>query len=105
MFYKAKIHNANLSPLSPLSLWIYSLLDRGRFLSFLIVYTISKTPWMGDQPVARPLPAQRITQTQNKPTQASISRVGIEPTPPVFERAKTIHALDLAATVIGISLL
>jgi hypothetical protein len=27
--------------------------------------------------------------------------VGIEPTIPVFERAKTVHALDCAATVIG----
>jgi hypothetical protein len=30
-----------------------------------------------------------------------MSRVGLEPTFPVFERAKTIHVLDLAATVIG----
>jgi hypothetical protein len=29
--------------------------------------------------------------------------VGFEPTIPVFERAKTVHALDSAATVIGIS--
>jgi hypothetical protein len=28
-------------------------------------------------------------------------RVGFEPTIPVFERAKTVHALDHAATVIG----
>jgi hypothetical protein len=28
-------------------------------------------------------------------------RVGLEPTTPVFERAKTVHALDRAATVIG----
>jgi hypothetical protein len=28
--------------------------------------------------------------------------VRLEPTIPVFERAKTIHALDRAATVIGI---
>jgi hypothetical protein len=27
--------------------------------------------------------------------------VGFEPTTPVFERAKTVHALDSAATVIG----
>jgi hypothetical protein len=27
--------------------------------------------------------------------------VGFEPTVPVFERAKTVHALDRAATVIG----
>jgi hypothetical protein len=28
-------------------------------------------------------------------------RVGFEPTTPVFERAKTVYALDRAATVIG----
>jgi hypothetical protein len=30
--------------------------------------------------------------------------VGFEPTIPVFEQAKTVHALDYAATVIGIKL-
>jgi hypothetical protein len=29
-------------------------------------------------------------------------RVGSEPTIPVFQRAQTVHALDRAATVIGI---
>jgi hypothetical protein len=29
-------------------------------------------------------------------------RVGFEPTIPAFEEAKTVHALDCAATVIGI---
>jgi hypothetical protein len=29
-------------------------------------------------------------------------RVGLEPTIPVSERAKTVHALDRAATVIGL---
>jgi hypothetical protein len=48
----------------------------------------------GDQPVARPLP------TLNKRTQTSIPRVVFEPTTPMFERAKTVHALDRAATVI-----
>jgi hypothetical protein len=28
-------------------------------------------------------------------------RVGFEPTIPAFEQAKTVHALDRAATVIG----
>jgi hypothetical protein len=31
-------------------------------------------------------------------------RVGFEPTTPVFERAKTVHNLDPAATVSGIYL-
>jgi hypothetical protein len=30
-----------------------------------------------------------------------MSLVGLEPTIPVFERAKTIHVLDRASTVIG----
>jgi hypothetical protein len=38
-------------------LWLYSpFLDLHRFFSFLILYTASRTPWVGDQPVARPLP-------------------------------------------------
>jgi hypothetical protein len=45
------------------------LLELGRFLSFLILYTVGKTFWTGDQPVARPLPIHRTAQTQNKRTQ------------------------------------
>jgi hypothetical protein len=56
---------------------------------------------MGDQPAAGPLPAHRTTQTQNKRTQTSMPRVGFEPTIPVFERAKTVHALDRMAAVIS----
>jgi hypothetical protein len=49
------------------------LLDLGRFFSFLILYTIGRTPWAEDQPVARPQPTHRITQTQNKRTKTSIT--------------------------------
>jgi hypothetical protein len=45
------------------------LLDHGSFFRFLILYTAGRTPWTGDQPVARPLPTQRTTQTENKRTQ------------------------------------
>jgi hypothetical protein len=62
-----------------------------------LFYTDGRTPWTSDQPVVRPLPTQR----QNNRTQTSMPRVGFEPTIPVFERAKTVHALDCAATVIG----
>jgi hypothetical protein len=55
----------------------------------------------GDQPVARPLPIRRTTQTQNKLTQTSMPLVEFEPTILAFERPKTVHALDRAATVIG----
>jgi hypothetical protein len=67
----------------------------------LTLHTVGRTPWTGDQPPARPLPTHRTTQTQNKRTQTSMSRVGLEPTIPVLERAKTVHALDRAATVTG----
>jgi hypothetical protein len=37
--------------------WLYSRLELGRiFFGFLIPFTVSMTPWMEDQPVARPLP-------------------------------------------------
>jgi hypothetical protein len=57
---------------------------------------------MGDQLLARPLPTNRRTQTQNKRTQTSMPGVGFEPTTPVFERATTVHASDRGATVIGV---
>jgi hypothetical protein len=50
---------------------------------------------MGDQPVARPLPAHRTIQTQNKRTQKSMSQVAFEPIIAVFERAQTVHDLDI----------
>jgi hypothetical protein len=92
----------------PIYLSIYGctvlLLDLGRFFSFLILYTVGRTSWTGNQPVARPLPNHRTTQTQNKCTQTSILWVGFEPTIPAFERGKTVHTLDRSATVIGNSI-
>jgi hypothetical protein len=57
-----------------------ALVKLGRFFSFFISYTVGSTPWMGDQPVSRPLPAYRTAQTQNKCTQTSMLQVGFEPT-------------------------
>jgi hypothetical protein len=51
-------------------------------------------PWMGDQPITRPLSTHRTTQT-------SMPQVGFNPMIPVFERAKTVNALDCTATVMG----
>jgi hypothetical protein len=53
-----------------LSIYGYTVLcyDLDRFFSFLILYTVGRTPWTGDQTVARPLPIPRTTQTQNKHT-------------------------------------
>jgi hypothetical protein len=83
-------------------LWLYStLLDLGRFFSFLIFYRVGRTPWTGDQLVTRPLPAHRTAQTQNKRTHTSIPQEGFKPKIPVFKRAKTVHVFDRAATVIG----
>jgi hypothetical protein len=51
--------------------------------------------------VISPSQGSYLTQTQKKHRQTSIPRVGFEPTIPAFERAKTVHALDRVATVIG----
>jgi hypothetical protein len=47
--------------------WLYSPLGPWPLL-FQIHdhFTDGRTPWTGDQPVARPLPKHRTTQTQNK---------------------------------------
>jgi hypothetical protein len=83
-------------------LWLYtSLLGLGRFFSLLIFYTVGRSPSTGDQPVTRQLPAHGTAQIQNKRTQTSIPQVGFEPKIPVFQRPKTVHAFDRAATVIG----
>jgi hypothetical protein len=85
-----------------LLLRLYSpLLGLGSFSSFLILYTVGRTAWTRDQPVAGPLPIHRTIQTQNKRTQTSVPRVGFKLTIPMFERARTLNALDRAATVIG----
>jgi hypothetical protein len=47
------------------------LLGLGQFFSFLIFYPVGRTPWTGEQRIARPLPAHRAAQTQNKRTQDS----------------------------------
>jgi hypothetical protein len=82
-----------------------ALVDLGRFFSFLIYTQSVGLLGRGDEPVARPLPTERTTQTQNKRTQTSMPRVAFEPTITVFQRAKTVHVSDRAATVIGRKLL
>jgi hypothetical protein len=77
------------------------MLDPGHFFSFVILYTVDKTPSTGDEPVARPLATHRTTQTKSKRTQTSMPRVGFQSKTPVFEQAKTVHALDREATVIS----
>jgi hypothetical protein len=55
---------------------------------------------LGNKPVASPVPTLRTIQRVNKRKQTYTPRVGFEPTIPAFKRAKTVHALDCAATVI-----
>jgi hypothetical protein len=66
-------------------------------LQFLNLKTVGKTPSQGRY-------LHRTIQTLNKRTQISMRRVGFEPTIPVFERAKTVHALDRAAAVFGLQI-
>jgi hypothetical protein len=68
-------------------------LDLGRFFSFLIyTQSVGILAWG-----ISPSQGRYLTQTQHKRTQTSMPRVGFEPTTPVFERAKIVHALDRAA--------
>jgi hypothetical protein len=70
-------------------------------ISYSYVYKVGRTPWTGDQPIARPLPSHRTAQTQNKRKETSMPHVVFEPMILVFERARTVHASDRAATAIG----
>jgi hypothetical protein len=80
--------------------WLYSPCGLWPLFQFLNLHRVGRTPWTGDEPIARPLPTHRTTQTQNKRTQTSMPRVGFEPRIPVLEWTKTVHALDRASTVI-----
>jgi hypothetical protein len=61
-------------------LWLYSPCGPWPLFQFLNLHTVSRTPWTGDQPVARLLPTHKTTQTQIKRTQTSIPLVGFEHT-------------------------
>jgi hypothetical protein len=90
---RTRTHTLSLSmALQPFEPWTY--------FQFLNLYSAGRTPWTGNQNVVRPLLTHR-TQTQIKRAQTSMPRVAFEHTTPVFEQAKTVHALDRGATVIG----
>jgi hypothetical protein len=82
-----------------LSLWLDKLCRPWPPFHILIPYTVSRTPWTWDQPVARPLTLHENTNLEQ--TYTCKTWVGFEPTIPVFEREKTVHDLELAAAVIG----
>jgi hypothetical protein len=65
-------------------------------LQFLKSYTGGRTPWTGDEPVVRPL------TTQDNTNRANAEIVGFEPTIPVFQRARAVHALDRTANLISL---
>jgi hypothetical protein len=73
-----------------------------RFTSVTRSRTVGRTPWTGDQLVARPLCVHkhRKTHTQHK-HQTSMPEEGFESTITASKRAKTVHALDRSATVTG----
>jgi hypothetical protein len=48
----------------PIYLWLYSFCRLWQPFQFLNLYVCGRTLWMGDQPVARPLPTLRKTQTE-----------------------------------------
>jgi hypothetical protein len=58
-------------------IWLYISCGPWPFFQFLNLYTVVRTPWMEDHPVARPLPTHRITQTQNKRTHICCALSGI----------------------------
>jgi hypothetical protein len=62
-----------------------------------MLYEFCRIPWTGDQPVARPLLHTGQHKQKNPYRHVCLKW----DTNPVFERAKTVHALDRAATVIG----
>jgi hypothetical protein len=86
-----------------LLLLLYSLLlGLDHYFSFLILHTVDYLH--GDEPIAKALPIHKNTHTHriNTHIHTSMPLVGFEPTTPVFERERTVHALVGAGTVIGL---
>jgi hypothetical protein len=69
-------------------------------LRYLILFAARRTPWMGDQPVAKPLLTHRTIQTTNKLTQITATQVGCDPKTLVFERLNIVNVLDTATSVV-----
>jgi hypothetical protein len=101
--WKYNLFSSSLLPFGSL----LPLLEHRANFSVSWSFTDGRTPWTGDQLVARPLPKHRTTQTQtNAHThQTSMPWVGFEPTIPASKRAKTVHALDRLVTVTGGSII
>jgi hypothetical protein len=65
------------------------------FLGFLVIYTIGRAPCRGNYPFARSLSTCEKTGTHRH---TRMPLVGFELTTAVFERTKTVHALDRAVS-------
>jgi hypothetical protein len=63
-----------------------------------ILQTVDRTPWTGDQPIARSL---QEMQTEKERIYTAIPGMGFELTIPVFEWAKTLRKSERTATIIG----
>jgi hypothetical protein len=61
--------------------------------SFVIFCIDDRTPWMRDQPVAR-TPPTHTGQHKHRIGANIHASIGIQPTTPVFERSKKVHAFD-----------
>jgi hypothetical protein len=66
-------------------------------------FTDGRTPWTGDQLVARPLPKHRTTKTENKHTYIPIIHAlcGIQTHNPGFRASEDSTSSDRSATVTG----
>jgi hypothetical protein len=83
LFYSVPIYS--ILVLQP-SVWPWALFQ------FLNLNTDGRTPWTGDQHVARPLPTHRTTQTQNTHTDIHVSS-GIQTHDPSVRARKDISYL------------
>jgi hypothetical protein len=68
------------------------------------LFTIGRTPWTCDQPVAKPLPKHRTAQTQNKHIYYTLNinaQGGIQTRNHGLRAIETVHAWDRSATATG----
>jgi len=72
----------------------------GSEVTYESISTVGRTPWTGDQPDSRPLHTQDNT-TQKKHGRTSMPRAGFQAAIPMFERPKTVRALDRATIWTG----
>jgi hypothetical protein len=64
---KKKLEASNVFSFVHSSMAVQLFVEPWPLLQFRnLFYTDGRTPWTSDQPVARPLPTHRTTQTQNK---------------------------------------